>query len=51
MAFDLCEQDGHASISDMAEYLGISKKSVSRYIKEYEEDYYSEKGLVFRKNQ
>ena len=49
-AFEVCSENGHAKARDMAEYLGMSKKSISRYIKEYEEEYYCENGIVFRKD-
>ncbi len=49
-AFEVCQENGHAKVADLAEYLGISSKSVSRYIKEYEDCYSSENGLVFLKN-
>ena len=35
--------------ADMAEYLGITKKSVSNYIREYGDEYEQINGIVFRK--
>lgn len=48
-AYDSCCENGHAKISEMAEYLGVSSKTVSRYIREYADIYTSENGIVFRK--
>lgn len=36
-AFDACNMDGTVSLQDMAEYLGISEKTVRRRVKECEE--------------
>ena len=48
-AFDICGKNGRAMAADMAEYLGITKKSVSNYIREYGDEYEQINGIVFRK--
>ncbi len=48
-AYDCCCENGHAKLSEMAEYLSVSSKTISRYIKEFADTYSSENGIVFRK--
>ncbi len=47
-AFEICAENGMAKIGDMAEYLGISKKSISNYVKQYGEEYSQIRGIVYR---
>ena len=48
-AFDICAEDSMANISDMAEYLGVSEKSIRRYLKEYDDAYICKGGVAIRK--
>jgi hypothetical protein len=36
-AFDACNMNGKVTVDDMAEYLGISRRTVERRVKEHEE--------------
>lgn len=48
-AYDICADNGMASIADMAEYIGLSEKSIRRYLKEYEADYICKGGAAIRR--
>ena len=48
-AFDVCSDNGIAKVSDMADYAGLNPKTISRYLKEFEEEYKCENGIVVRK--
>ncbi len=48
-AYDVCLEDGMASIAEMAEYIGLSEKTIRRYLKEYEEDYICKGGVAIRR--
>jgi len=48
-AYDICANNGMASIADMAEYIGLSEKSIRRYLKEYEADYICKGGAAIRR--
>ena len=38
-AFEICCEDGQSGLNDMAEYLGISSKSMRRYIEEFSDEF------------
>ncbi len=48
-AYDICADGGMANIADMAEYIGLSEKSIRRYLKEYEADYICKGGAAIRR--
>ncbi|MCD7716075.1 MAG: AAA family ATPase [Lachnospiraceae bacterium] len=48
-AYDICVDNGMANIADMAEYIGLSEKSIRRYLKEYEADYICKGGVAIRR--
>lgn len=45
-AFDLCQEDGRADVKDMAEYMGISTKSMRRYIGEFSDEFSVRNSIV-----
>lgn len=47
-AFEACKFDGEVSVSDMAEYMGVSEKTARRRLKEHGE-YTIDEGIVVRK--
>ena len=47
-AFNVCAEDGVAEISKMADYLGISKKSIARYADEFSDTYKRHNGMVYK---
>ncbi len=48
-AYAICAENGVATVADMAEYIGLSEKSIRRYLKEYGTDYVYKNGTVIRK--
>lgn len=46
-SFSACAENGVARLSEMADWSGISDKSLRRYIAEYEDEFSVEKGLVW----
>ncbi|MCD7763787.1 MAG: AAA family ATPase [Lachnospiraceae bacterium] len=48
-AYDICVENGMANIADMAEYIGLSEKSIRRYLKEYDSDYICKGGVAIRR--
>ncbi len=48
-AFEICQENSHAKVSDMAEYLGVNKKSVLNYVREFSDEFDQMQGIVFRK--
>lgn len=45
-AYSMCEEDGQAIVSEMAEYVGLSTKSIRRYIEEFSDEYTVSKSIV-----
>ena len=49
MAYDACKMNSTApKVSEIAEYMDITPKSVRSYVKDFEDDYRIDGGLVFR---
>ncbi len=49
-AFENTEENGVSSVHDMAEYSGVSERSIKRYVEEFEDEFDYRKGLVIKKN-
>lgn len=47
-AFDVCVQNGTALLKDMVKYAGVSERTIRRYIKEFEDEYHLDSGMVTR---
>lgn len=47
-SFNVCVENGIAKLIDMAEYIGLSDKSIRRYVKEFSDEYRLENGVVVR---
>ena len=45
-AFQICQEDGEAKLTEMAEYMGVSSKSIRRYIEECGDAYQIKTGKV-----
>ena len=45
-AFQICQEDGEAKLTEMAEYMGVSSKSMRRYIEECGDAYQIKTGKV-----
>ncbi len=50
-AFEICAFDGDVHISDIAEYLGISGKTVRRYVKEFSDEFKVTNNIISKINQ
>ena len=51
MAFLVCSANPPVKVVDLAEYMGVSVKTVERHLKEFNEYFWCEKGIVGRKNE
>lgn len=49
-AFENTVENGVSSAHDMAEYAGVSERSIKRYLEEFDDEFDTKKGLVTRKN-
>ncbi len=49
-AFENTEENGVSSVHDMAEYSGVSERSIKRYVEEFKDEFDYKKGLVTKKN-
>ena len=47
-AFQKCETDGKARVSDMAELMRVSRRTTKRYVEEFPETFIRENGVVTR---
>ncbi len=50
-AFDLCSEKGFAKITEMAEYVGLSEKSIRRYLREFKDAFELDRGIVTRRTE
>lgn len=50
-AFDICAENGMCKITDMAEFLEVTRRTVSNYLKEFEDEYTVVGGVVSRKQE
>lgn len=48
-AFDALSVEPPVKVTDMADYLGISRKSITRYVEEYADVYRIDNGIITRK--
>ena len=50
MAYLVCSAEPPVKVCHLAEYLGVSEKTVHRHLKEFSDGFWCEKGVVGRKN-